>query len=58
MQEHAERVLGHAQGDLIQVYDQHDYEQERGEALRKLEALVKRILDPPEDNVLPMEVAR
>jgi hypothetical protein len=58
MQEHAERVLGHAQGDLIQVYDQHDYEQERGEALRKLEALVKRILDPPEENVVSMEAVR
>lgn len=58
MQEHAERVLGHAQGDLIQVYDQHDYQDERGQALRKLEGLVKMILDPPEDNVVQMEATQ
>ena len=58
MQEHAERVLGHAQGDLIQVYDQHDHEAERGQALRKLEALVKLILDPPEENVVAIEATR
>ena len=58
MQEHAERVLGHAQGDLIQVYDRHDYQDERGQALRKLEGLVKMILDPPEDNVVQMEATQ
>ncbi len=57
-QEIAERVLGHTQDAIIETYDQHDYEKERGEALRKLEGLVQLILDPPDENVVPMGAAR
>ena len=57
-QEHAERTLGHTQDEIVETYDVHDYQKERGEALRKLEALVKLILDPPDENVVQMEAAR
>ena len=41
----AERVLGHAQGELIQIYDRHTYQDEMAEALTKLAALlIERIL--------------
>jgi integrase len=39
----AERVLGHSQGELIQIYDRHDYAEEMGAALEKLAKLIKRI---------------
>jgi integrase len=39
----AERVLGHAQGKLIQTYDRHHYQDEMAEALTKLAALIERI---------------
>jgi integrase len=39
----AERVLGHAQGELIQIYDRHSYQDEMAGALTKLAALIKQI---------------
>jgi integrase len=39
----AERVLGHAQGELIATYDQHDYATEKADALEKLAALIQTI---------------
>ena len=39
----AERVLGHAQGELIQIYDRHHYQDEMASALEKLAALIERI---------------
>ena len=39
----AERVLGHAQGELIQIYDRHSYQDEMAAALTKLAALIERI---------------
>ena len=57
-QEIAERVLGHTQDTIVETYDVHDYQDERGKALRKLEALVKLILDPPEDNEVQMEATQ
>ena len=39
----AERVLGHAQGELIQIYDRHSYQDEMADALTKLAALIERI---------------
>jgi len=40
----AERVLGHAQGELIEIYDRHHYQDEMADALTKLAALVERIV--------------
>ena len=40
----AERVLGHAQGELIETYDRHDYADETAAALTKLAALIERIV--------------
>jgi integrase len=40
----AERVLGHAQGELIEIYDRHDYAVEMAAALDKLAALIERIV--------------
>jgi integrase len=39
----AERVLGHAQGELIQIYDRHHYQDEMADALTKLAALIEQI---------------
>ena len=39
----AERVLGHAQGELIQIYDRHSYQDEMAAALTKLANLIKQI---------------
>jgi integrase len=40
----AERVLGHAQGELIETYDRHDYQVEMADALERLAALVGQIV--------------
>ena len=39
----AERVLGHAQGELIEIYDQHTYQDEMAAVLEKLAALIEQI---------------
>jgi integrase len=43
----SERVLGHTQGELIEIYDQHKYEDEMADALTKLAELIKQIVGPP-----------
>jgi integrase len=58
LSEHAERVLGHAIEGVEGTYDRHDYEAEKAEALRKLAALVDRIVSPPAENVVALEHAR
>jgi Phage integrase family. len=50
----AERVLGHAVGDIEATYNRHRYEDEKREALEKLAGLVERIVNPPPANVVPM----
>jgi integrase len=50
----AERVLGHAIPGVHGVYNRHDCLDEKAEALHKLSALVERILNPPEPNVIAM----
>jgi integrase len=50
----AERVLGHAIGGVAGIYDRHPYHDEKADALRKLAALVERIVNPPEGNVVPL----
>jgi integrase len=44
----AERVLGHVIGGVRGVYDRHEYQAEKRDALEKLAALVDRILHPGE----------
>jgi integrase len=39
----AERILGHAQGELIEIYNRHDYENEMAVALEGLADLIKQI---------------
>ena len=55
--EHSERVLGHAVGKPIEeVYDVHEYTEEKAAALAKLADLVNAIINPPTDNVVPLRV--
>jgi integrase len=51
----AERVLGHAQGELIEIYDRHDYQIEMGLALEKLAALIELIINPRSENVVAIK---
>jgi integrase len=39
----AERVLGHTQGELIETYNRHHYQEEMADALTKLAELIKQI---------------
>ncbi len=51
-----ERVLGHSQGGVVGVYDQHDYLQEKASALRKLGREVNRILGKAQqNNIIPLQ---
>jgi integrase len=56
--EHAERVLGHAIRGVEGVYDQHDYFDEKNEALVRLSVLIMTIIDPPARNVVPIRALR
>ena len=51
----SERVLGHAIAGVEGVYDRHDYNDQKGEALKRLASLVEKILNPPADNVVTMQ---
>ncbi len=53
----SERVLGHTIKGVEGVYDQHDYGDEKADALSSLAALVDRILHPT-DNVEELAAAR
>jgi len=49
----AEQVLGHAIRGVHGIYNRHAYFEEKGEALKRLAALVETIINPPAgDNVL------
>jgi integrase len=50
----AERVLGHVLPGVRGTYDRYSYLSEKLEALTRLDALVKRILNPPASNVLTL----
>jgi integrase len=55
LSEHAERVLGHVLGGVEGIYNRHSYAAEKADALRKLAALIERIVNPPAaDNVVPL----
>jgi integrase len=56
--EHAERVLGHSIGGVEGIYNRHSYDAEKANALRKLAALIERIVNPPAENVVALENAR
>lgn len=49
-----ERILGHVQGGVAGIYDQYRYHEEKADALRRLAALVGRIVSPPAGNVVPL----
>ena len=50
----AEKCLGHSRGDIIERYDQHKYIEEMRHAFEALAALIKRIVSPPTDVVVPL----
>jgi integrase len=56
LSEHAERVMGHAIPGVEGVYDRHRYADEKAAALAKLAAVIERIVNPPEgDVVVPLQ---
>jgi integrase len=57
LNDHAELVLGHARPGVEDIYDRHSYDKEKADALRRLAALVERIINPPAGNVVPLPVA-
>ena len=50
--EHAERVLGHAQGGVAGVYNRHEYREEKAQALTALAGLLANILRPEAPKVV------
>ena len=54
----SERVLGHTIKGVEGVYDVHDYDTDKGDALAALAALVERIINPPPANVADLAAAR
>jgi integrase len=58
LNDHAELVLGHARPGVEGTYDLHQYLAEKADALRRLAALIKRIVHgPPSDNVVRLHAA-
>lgn len=54
----SERVLGHVIPGVEGVYDRHHYLDEKRDALEKLAAMIKRIVNPPAENVVALEERR
>ncbi len=54
----AERVLGHVIQGVEGTYDRHEYRDEKADALAKLAGLIALILDPPAENVVPLEATQ
>jgi integrase len=52
--DHAERAIGHVIGGIRGIYDRYAYRTEKLQAFEALAALIDRILEPPENNVIPM----
>jgi integrase len=57
LNDHAERVMGHAIAGVEGVYDRHSYAQEKADALARLANLIDGIVRP-RDNVTPMTAKR
>jgi hypothetical protein len=54
----AERTLGHALPSIEGIYNRHSFTAEKGDALRRLAALVEQIVHgPPGGNVVPLHEA-
>jgi len=51
----AERCLNHSLGGLVAVYDQHDYLEERKQALEQWAAFIERLEQPQKWNVVPLK---
>jgi integrase len=52
--DHAERCLGHVIGGVRGVYDRHGFHAEMLHAFEALSAQIERIVNPPEQNVVPI----
>jgi integrase len=52
--EHSERVMGHAIGGVEAIYDRYSYGDEKGDALKRLAALIDAIVHPRPADVLPI----
>jgi len=52
--DHAERAIGHAIGGIRGVYDRHEFYEEKKRAFEALAAQIDRILNPPDNNVIPI----
>jgi integrase len=58
LNDHAELVLGHARPGVEGIYDLHRYDHEKADALRRLAALIERIVRGPQGgNVVPLHEA-
>jgi hypothetical protein len=54
----SERCLAHEIGGVEGTYDRYDYLREKRDAFERLAALVQRIVNPPQDNVVAMTGSR
>lgn len=54
----AERVLGHTMQGVRGVYDRYAYLDEKRNALERLDALVRSIIDPPPANVVALSAGK
>jgi integrase len=50
----SERVLGHAISGVEGVYDRHDYDAEKADALKRLADIVDNIINPPAGKVVAL----
>jgi integrase len=50
----AEKCLGHSRGDIVERYDRHGYVDEMRHAFEALSALIERIVNPPDANVVAL----
>jgi integrase len=56
--DHAERCLGHVIGGVRETYDRHAYHTEKKKAFEALAAQIKRIVNPPQGDVVPLRGRR
>jgi integrase len=54
---HIEKVLNHKIGDVAEVYDRHDYFEQKRDALKQWGEHLQRILDNLDSNVVPFRKA-
>ena len=56
--DHAERLLGHVIPGVEGTYNRHDYIEEKAQALRALAGAIDGIINPRDDNVVPLHAGR